>query len=357
MPNSGKNCKKFPDRVIYNSKIGSIPPQNWKATWHRFSNVSYADIVKGTSNQAYGKNSVNCPLKVNSPVKVHKVQNIYSKATNVDTHVVNTNFNTNKCVANTKTSSVPLRNVWKPRGNSFKVSNNCFIKGKNFNNDSCNGNNVTISSLYTNDEKLQTSCVFEDVNRFASLQQVSDDNTGSALSDSSTVKQNNVKNDYVTCPHDVLSESSNTRVAHANCSVAKGQVNKNCPTITNSLGKSKTLDSVKSLVSTDTVENPSVTVTPVTYVNSQGSKGSSNDNQGVKNSVDSNSDKYDLDLRFRPRHREAVAKATNCELFRTWDSQTADKYGFIPLSEMIVPKTNRKKFISSHHIRHTAIHS
>ena len=104
------------------------------------------------------------------------------------------------------------------------------------------------------------------------------------------------------------------------------------------------MDSVKSLVSTDTVENPSVTVTPqtVTYVNSQGSKGSSNDNQGVKNSVDSNSDKYDLDLRFRPRHREAVAKATNCELFRTWDSQTADKYGFIPLSEMIVPKTNRK---------------
>ena len=94
------------------------------------------------------------------------------------------------------------------------MSNNCFIKGRNFNNDSCNGNNVTIGSLYTNDEKLQTSCVFEDVNRFASLQQVSDDNTGSALSDSSTVKQNNVKNDYVTCPHDVLSESSNTRFAH-----------------------------------------------------------------------------------------------------------------------------------------------
>ena len=85
VPNSGKNCKKFPDRVIYNSKIGSIPPQNWKATWHCFSNVSYADIVKGTINQAYGKNSVNCPLKVNSPVKAHKVQNIYSKVTNLDT--------------------------------------------------------------------------------------------------------------------------------------------------------------------------------------------------------------------------------------------------------------------------------
>ena len=185
MPNSGKNCKKFPDRVIYNSKIGSIPPQNWKATWHRFSNVSYADIVKGTINQAYGKKSVNCPLKVNSPVKAHKVQNIYSKVTNLDTHVVNTSFNTNKCVTNAKTSSVPRRNVWKPRGNNLKMSSNCLIKGKNFSNDSCNVNNVTIGSLYTNDEKLQTSCVFEDVNRFASLQQVSDGNTGSALSDSS----------------------------------------------------------------------------------------------------------------------------------------------------------------------------
>ena len=73
----------------------------------------------------------------------------------------------------------------------------------------------------------------------------------------------------------MLSESSNTRVAHANCSVANVQVNKKWATITNSPCKSKALDSVKSVVSADTVENPSVTVAPqtVSYVNSQGSKG------------------------------------------------------------------------------------
>ena len=65
-------------------------------------------------------------------------------------------------------------------------------------------------------------------------------------------------------------------------------------------------------------------------------------NKGTTVVSDSNPEKYDLDLRFRPRHRESIAKAKQCELFKDWDKQTVDKYGFIPLSEMILPKRNEK---------------
>ena len=58
--------------------------------------------------------------------------------------------------------------------------------------------------------------------------------------------------------------------------------------------------------------------------------------------ADSNPEKYDLDQRFRPRHRESIAKAKQCKLFKNWDKQTVDKYGFIPLSEMILPEKKKK---------------
>ena len=41
-----------------------------------------------------------------------------------------------------------------------------------------------------------------------------------------------------------------------------------------------------------------------------------------------------------------MAKAKNCELFKQWDNQTIDKYGFIPLSDMILPETKNTKYLS-----------
>ena len=38
-----------------------------------------------------------------------------------------------------------------------------------------------------------------------------------------------------------------------------------------------------------------------------------------------------------------MAKAKNCKIFKDWDNQTTDKYGFIPLSEMMLPKTKHCK--------------
>ena len=234
---SEKNCKKFPVRVIYNSQLRSIPAHNWKATWHHYSKVSYADIVKGTIHQAYGKNSVNCPLKVNCQLKAKKVQNINTKVSNLNAHADNTNFNIVKRVTCVKESGVQCKNVGKPRKNVNKLASNCAAKGKNLNIGSCNVSNVNynsssklqhkVSLSCQNSSQLQTNGIFEDVNRFACLHQVSDDNTWSVLSDSSTVSKNNVKNNGEICTHDVVPQSSNTCVSNSNCNVTNVKVNNN----------------------------------------------------------------------------------------------------------------------------------
>ena len=54
-------------------------------------------------------------------------------------------------------------------------------------------------------------------------------------------------------------------------------------------------------------------------------------------------DKYNLQLAFRPRHRATIASATNVQTFKAWDSQTNNKFGFIPLGDLVLPKKNEKK--------------
>ena len=51
-------------------------------------------------------------------------------------------------------------------------------------------------------------------------------------------------------------------------------------------------------------------------------------------------DKYDLELRFKPKHRQRISEAKSCNTFKIWDQQMEDKYGFIPLGELNVPEHN-----------------
>ena len=54
-------------------------------------------------------------------------------------------------------------------------------------------------------------------------------------------------------------------------------------------------------------------------------------------SVNLETDKYELGLRFCPRHRNHIAAASDNSTFRSWNSQTQDKYGFIPLGDLTLP--------------------
>ena len=53
-----------------------------------------------------------------------------------------------------------------------------------------------------------------------------------------------------------------------------------------------------------------------------------------------NQDKYDLELRFIPRHTLKIIAAQSCATFKRWDEETADKYGFIPLGDLLVADQN-----------------
>ena len=48
-------------------------------------------------------------------------------------------------------------------------------------------------------------------------------------------------------------------------------------------------------------------------------------------------DKYDLDLRFRPRHQKKIASAKHCVTLQNWNDQNCEKFGFIPLGEILLP--------------------
>ena len=63
-----------------------------------------------------------------------------------------------------------------------------------------------------------------------------------------------------------------------------------------------------------------------------------------RSSVSSTTDKYELDLQFRPRHREKTSSARNCNTFKLWNSQTEDKFGFIPLGDLTLPSIDLQKY-------------
>ena len=58
--------------------------------------------------------------------------------------------------------------------------------------------------------------------------------------------------------------------------------------------------------------------------------------------VDDKGDKYDLDLRFRPRHRDKIEAAQDCVTFQNWDAQNSEKFGFIPLGDLLLPPIDLK---------------
>ena len=140
-----------------------------------------------------------------------------NKVTELCTHPVNINFNTDKPAdKRIKHAFMQRKVVGDLCSNNNKLSNNCQVNGKKTNLYSCNVS-VTNCSLRNKSEprtanlclennKLQTSSMFENVKKFTCLHQMSQ-----------------FDNRVI---HDVVTESSNTRVAKAkNGSAATKRVN------------------------------------------------------------------------------------------------------------------------------------
>ena len=51
---------------------------------------------------------------------------------------------------------------------------------------------------------------------------------------------------------------------------------------------------------------------------------------------------YNLELRFKPKHRQRVNTAKGIRTIKNWDYQMEDKYGFITLGDLVLPEHNEK---------------
>ena len=51
--------------------------------------------------------------------------------------------------------------------------------------------------------------------------------------------------------------------------------------------------------------------------------------------------KFDLGLVFRPQNRSRISNAGNTDIFKLWDAQNPQKFGFIPLSDLTLPNEDK----------------
>ena len=52
--------------------------------------------------------------------------------------------------------------------------------------------------------------------------------------------------------------------------------------------------------------------------------------------------KFDFTLISHPHNRTRINNAKNTDIFRLWDSQNHQKFGFIPLSDLVIPNDNKR---------------
>ena len=58
-------------------------------------------------------------------------------------------------------------------------------------------------------------------------------------------------------------------------------------------------------------------------------------------------DKYDLALRFKSKHKDKIEQSADSQIFKLWNSQTMGKFGYIPLTEQVLPKLHQTSLVTS----------
>ena len=62
-------------------------------------------------------------------------------------------------------------------------------------------------------------------------------------------------------------------------------------------------------------------------------------------------DKYRLALQIRNKNKEKMRQASADPTFKTWNNQNEEKFGFIPLGPLVVPKSDKKRKLGSDPIK------
>ena len=125
-------------------------------------------------------------------------------------------------------------------------------------------------------------------------------------------------------------------------------------TVGNSFGSDNAMKNVKTSV-TNSVETVIVNLPQMTsrMMKSNDSTKNMLPPQCCRSVTTCQVDKYDLDSRFRPRHQSKIASAIDCATFKKWDDQNCEKFGFIPLGDILLPPVDlnnltKEKFFDVH---------
>ena len=276
----------YSERVINNTSKDSVGSMNWKSDWAKFKNKSYAAVVKQNTSKKLGDE--------NQSVKVHNISHVSEK------HSQN---------YKTQWSNVPNDRASVAKGLKPLPKIN-YVK-----NQSQNVSEVDVLPTH---------------NRFQVLNNI-DFNTNCA------------SQYYINTVCDTLTKIAKSKQNDGSC-VTDKLVHKNAEKTNNNVVKQCQLANkvkIKTSVSNGNVSND----TRCNYAGELEVTGdlSKNSVRRRREAVSCETDKYELDLRFKTRHRDIIASASECNTFKNWNDQNHDKFGFIPLGDLILPSIELKK--------------
>ena len=124
-------------------------------------------------------------------------------------------------------------------------------------------------------------------------------------------------------------------------------------TLGNAFGSDNVMKSVKSSGpnSTETVVVNMLQITKISDGIVEGESDDSSKNSSVSSlrrhcPVSSGQvDKYDLDLRFRPRHQSKIVSAKDCATFQKWNDQNCENFWFYTFGRYFVTSCGLKQLI------------
>ena len=283
----------YATRVVVNTNKENIGSANWRLDWAKLNNKSYAWVA----SQKIRQSAVT--------VRNKNVKNIHNR---VNGHIhdssVNHRANTVDRVSETQAShSLPK---------------------------------TTHVNKYVS--KVSTENGISTRNRFDVLNSI-DNNTGGVLHYTGNVK----------C---VQSSDVSSECKQSNVNVNKNNV---AVVLKDASFDSLVLENQSNTQQGNTSKSQNLTTSSKSAVTS-GCAGESsflqsfslNDKRRRHPSVSGVTDKYDLELRFRPRHRNQIAYAKENCTFTRWNNQTQEKFGFIPLGDLTLPPIDLQKQSKEH---------
>ena len=86
-------------------------------------------------------------------------------------------------------------------------------------------------------------------------------------------------------------------------------------------------------------------------VNQSGQKEGQNCQKPSKLCLETPEDKYDLGLQVKSHNKDRLNKARSDPTYKKWSEQTDDKFGFIPLGPMVIPTSDKRRYLGSDPIK------